>query len=168
MHHEAERYLKALAAAAPRRARLETHGATWEGRTLYHIIISSEANIANLEQVKAAMQKLADPRKISDAEAEAIIKEMPAVTWLAYGVHGNEISSPDAGLLTAYHLLAAQGDDLVRQILDQSVVIIDPMQNPDGRDRFINYFRGTRGRWPDADPQAAEHNETWPAGRSNH
>jgi len=168
MHHEAERYLKALAAAAPRRARLETHGATWEGRTLYHIIISSEANIARLDQVKAAMQKLADPRKISEAEAEAIIKEMPAVTWLAYGVHGNEISSPDAALMTAYHLLAAQNDDVVRQILEQSVVIIDPMQNPDGRDRFINYFRGTRGRWPDADPQAAEHNETWPAGRSNH
>ena len=168
MHHEAERYLKALAAAAPRRARLQEHGATWEGRTLYHIIISSEANIARLDAVKASIQKLADPRKISESEAEAIIREMPAVTWLAYGVHGNEISSPDAALLTAYHLLAAQNDEMARQILDQSVVILDPMQNPDGRDRFINYFRGTRGRWTDPDPQAAEHNETWPSGRSNH
>ena len=67
-------------------------------------------------------------------------------------MHGNEISSTDAGLLTAYHLAAAQNDELVEQILDQSVVIIDPMQNPDGRDRFINYFRQTRGPQPDQDP----------------
>lgn len=167
-HGEAERYLKALAAAAPRRARLEEHGATWEGRTLYHLIISSEANLARLDQVKAAMQKLADPRKTTDAEAEQLTRDMPAVTWLAYGVHGNEISSTDAALLTAYHLLAAQNDDTVRQILDQTIVILDPMQNPDGRDRFIHYFRGNVGRWPDGDPQAAEHSEVWPSGRVNH
>ncbi|MGH9814998.1 MAG: M14 family zinc carboxypeptidase, partial [Candidatus Acidiferrales bacterium] len=167
MHHEAERYLKALDEASPR-ARLEQHGATWEGRTLYHLIIASEQNMARLDQIKAAIQKLADPRKTNDSEADGLMRDLPAVTWLAYGVHGNEISSPDAALLTAYHLLAAQNDPVVQQILDQSIVILDPMQNPDGRDRFINYFRGTTGRWPDGDPQAAEHNETWPSGRVNH
>lgn len=167
MHHEAERYLKALDEASPR-ARLEQHGATWEGRALYHLIIASEQNMARLDQIKAAIQKLADPRKTNDSEADGLMRDLPAVTWLAYGVHGNEISSPDAALLTAYHLLAAQNDPVVQQILDQSIVILDPMQNPDGRDRFINYFRGTTGRWPDADPQAAEHNETWPSGRVNH
>jgi hypothetical protein len=167
-HAEAERYLKALAAAAPQRVRLEEHGVTWEGRTLYHLILASPANLARLDQVKAGMQKLADPRKTTDGEAESLIRDLPAVTWLAYGVHGNEISSTDAALLAAYHLLAAQDDETARLILDQSIVILDPMQNPDGRDRFVHYFRGTVGRWPDADPQAAEHNETWPSGRSNH
>jgi hypothetical protein len=88
--------------------------------------------------------------------------------WLAYGVHGNEISSTDAALLTAYHLLAAQNDDVARQIFEQDIVILDPMQNPDGRDRFITYFRQTRGPQPDGEPLAAERNENWPSGRVNH
>ncbi len=167
MHHEAERYLKALAEASPR-VELVRYGETWEGRSLYYVIVASETNLARVADVKAGMQRLADPRKISQADADRLIASLPAVTWLAYGVHGNEISSPDAGLLMAYHLAASRNDPVVSEILANSIVVIDPMQNPDGRDRFINYFRQTRGRWPDADQQAAEHNEPWPSGRMNH
>lgn len=166
-HQQVERYLNALVNASPR-VKLVPYGETWEGRALYYLIVASETNMARLEEIKAGMQKLADPRATSQAEAERLIKSLPSVTWLAYGVHGNEISSTDAALLTAYHLLAAQNDALVESVLANSIVIIDPMQNPDGRERFINYFRQTRGRWPDSDPQAAEHNETWPSGRMNH
>ena len=70
--------------------------------------------------------------------------ELPAVVWLSYGVHGNEISSPDAALLTAYHLLAARNDKMVDEILSHVLVLIDPTQNPDGRDRFVHYFEGRR------------------------
>jgi hypothetical protein len=161
------RYLHELAQASPK-VRLVRYAESWEGRALYYLIVASEANMARLEEIKAGMQRLADPRSVSEAEAKELIQTLPAVTWLEYGVHGNEISSTDAGLLTAYHLAAAQNDELVKQILDESVVIIDPMQNPDGRDRFINYFRQTRGPQPDQDPQAAEHNEPWPSGRMNH
>lgn len=80
---------------------------------------------------------------------------LPAVIWLGYGVHGNEISSPDAALLTAYHLLAARNDKMVEQILERVLVLIDPMQNPDGRDRFIGNFEQARGLEPDASPLAA-------------
>lgn len=168
MHHEMERYLQALEKAAGSRLRIFKYGETWEGKSLYFLVIGSEANIARLDAIKTGMRKLADPRTSSRSEADELIKTLPSIVWLICGVHGNEISSVDAGLLTAYHLLAAQNDALVTSALKDSLVLIDPMQNPDGRDRFINYFRQNMGRWPDADMQAAEHNEVWPSGRVNH
>ena len=101
-------------------------------------------------------------------QAADIIADQPAITWLSYGVHGNEISSTDAAMLTAYHLLASRGDDRVADIMQDTVVIIDPMQNPDGRDRFIQSFTSAVGLRPDSDRLAAEHDEPWPGGRTNH
>jgi hypothetical protein len=162
-----EKYLQALDEASPT-TKLVRYGETWQGRPLYYIVISSEENLARLEEIQTAMRRLADPRVTPQAEAERIIEGIPAITWLAYGIHGNEISSPEAGLLTAYHLLAAQEDPLSASILRDTVVIIDPLQNPDGRQRFVSYYEQNRGRWPDPDQQAAEHNEVWPSGRFNH
>jgi hypothetical protein len=167
-HHEMEKYIHALEKAAPNRVKLFQHGATWEGKTLYHLAISSVENIARLDEIKAGMRKLADPRLISKSEADRLTSSLPSLVWLAYSVHGNEISSTDAALMTAYHLLAAQGDALVDNALKNAVIVIDPMQNPDGRDRFINYFRQNMGRWPSEDLASAEHNEVWPGGRTNH
>jgi len=167
MHYEVEKYLHKLAEVS-KNVRVVKYGETWEGRALYYMIVASEQNLARLDEIKAGVQKLADPRQVTSAEADRLISSLPAVTWLAYGVHGNEISSTDAALLTAFHLVAAQNDTLAQLVLQNSMVIIDPMENPDGRDRFITYFRQTTGRWPDADQQAAEHRETWPSGRSNH
>lgn len=161
------RYLEALAAASPRLKVLE-YGQSWEGRKLVYAAIGSEANMKRLPEIRAGMQKLADPRKTSAAEAEKLIQGLPAVVWLAYGVHGNEISSSDAALLTAYHLLAARKDTLVDQVLAKVVVLIDPTQNPDGRSRFIANFEQSLGAEADASPLAAEHNEPWPGGRTNH
>jgi len=162
------RYMEALAAAAPNRLKMFDYGETWEGRKLIYAALGSEANIRKLTEIRAQMQRIADPRKTPEAEASKIMAGLPAVVWLSYGVHGNEISSPDAGLLTAYHLLAARNDKLVEQILANVLVLIDPTQNPDGRDRFVNYFEQARGLEPDASPVAAEHLEPWPGGRVNH
>ena len=167
MHHEVEKYIHRLAEVS-KNVRVVKYAETWEGRSLYYVILASEQNMARLDEIKSGMQKLADPRQISATEADRLISSLPAITWLAYGVHGNEISSTDAALLTAYHLLAAQNDTLAQSVWQNSIVILDPMENPDGRDRFITYFRQTTGRWPDADQQAAEHRESWPGGRSNH
>jgi len=93
---------------------------------------------------------------------------MPALIWVAYGVHGNEISSPDAALLTAYHLLASRNDKLVDQVFANDLVLIDQQQNPDGRDRFVHNFEIAEGLQPDPTQLAAEHNEPWPGGRTNH
>ncbi|MGB7721332.1 MAG: M14 metallopeptidase family protein, partial [Bryobacteraceae bacterium] len=162
------RYMQALAAAAPNRLKVFEYGETWEGRKLIYAAVGSEANIRRLTEIRAQMQRIADPRKTPEADARKIMAGLPAVVWLSYGVHGNELSSPDAGLLTAYHLLAARNDKLVDQIMANVLVLIDPIQNPDGRDRFVHYFEQARGLEPDSSPVAAEHLEPWPGGRVNH
>jgi hypothetical protein len=162
------RYMEALAAAAPNRLKVFDYGETWEGRRLIYAAVGSEANIRRLGEIRAGMQRIADPRKTPEAEARKILPGLPAVIWLSYGVHGNEISSPDAGLLAAYHLLAARNDKMVDDILAKVLVLIDPTQNPDGRNRFVNHFEQTRGLEPDSSPLAAEHSEPWPGGRANH
>ncbi len=168
MHHEGERYIQALQQASGGRMRLMKYGETWEGKSLYVMAIGSVETIGKLDRIQAGMQRLADPRILPGAEVGGLINSLPAVVWLICGVHGNEISSVDAGLLTAYHLLAAQNDPIVKAAMANTLVLIDPMQNPDGRDRFINYFRQNLGRYPEADLQSAEHNEVWPSGRVNH
>ncbi len=162
------RYFDSLAAAAPARIKVWDYAKSWEGRRLVYAAIGSEANIRRIADIKAAMKKLADPRKTNAAEARRLIETMPAIVWLAYGVHGNEISSPDAAMVTAYHLLAARNDAVVSSILANTVVIVNPTQNPDGRDRFVHSFETGEGLEPDPNPAAAEHTEAWPAGRTNH
>jgi len=167
-HANLMRYMEALAAAAPARMKIFEYAKSWEGRKLIYAAIGSEANIKRLGEIQGAMKKLADPRKTPEAEAKKLSIGLPAVVWLGYGVHGNEVSSPDAALLTAYHLLAARGDRMVQDILANTLVLIDPTQNPDGRDRFVHNFEISEGLEPDASPAAAEHNEPWPGGRTNH
>lgn len=167
-HEEVNRYFAALAATAPQRMRTFEYGESWEGRKLIYGVISSEKNMAQIDAVKAAMGKLADPRRSNKDEAAAIIRSMPAVVWLSYSVHGNEPGTTDAALLTAYHLLASRGDLRVAKMLDETVVVILPLQNPDGRERFINSNRAARGLEPDPSPLSAERDEPWPGGRMNH
>jgi hypothetical protein len=109
MHSEATHYLRVLAEASPK-IQLVRFGETWEGRALHYLIVTSETNQARIEEIKAGMQRLADPRTLSDAEATQLIDSLPSIVWLSYGVHGNEISSTDAGLMAAYHLAASQND----------------------------------------------------------
>lgn len=153
-------YLKAIAEAAPDRARLVQYAVSWEGRPLYYLVLSAPANMARLDAIRTDMANIAAGRAGNGAA-------LP-VTWLAYGVHGNEISSTDAALMTAYHLLASQGDERAAKIMANTIVVIDPMQNPDGRARFVNNFLASAGIAPAADRQAAEHDEPWPSGRVNH
>lgn len=167
-HAEILRYLEALAAAAPSRMRVFDYAKTWEGRRLIYAAIGSEANLRRLDAIQSEMQRLADPRRTSEAEAHKLMSGLPAVVWLAYGVHGNEISSPDAAMETAYHLLAAKNDPIVDDILSKVLLLIDPLQNPDGRDRFVFNFNIAEGLRPDPSQLAAEHNEPWPGGRTNH
>jgi hypothetical protein len=162
------RYMETLASAAPGRVKIFEYAKSWEGRKLIYMAVSSDENIRRLQAHQAGIQKLADPRRTGAAEARALVQSLPAVIWLGYGVHGNEISSPDASLLTAYHLVASLQDPMVNEILSKTIVLIDPTQNPDGRERFIHNFEVAEGLEPDASPLAAERNEPWPGGRTNH
>ena len=132
------------------------------------MIVSSAERIAKLDEIKKGLQRLADPRGASASDLDGLIKTLPVVTWLLHAVHGNEISSSDAALAEAHHLLAAQGDPAVDTILRESIVLIDPLENPDGRSRFV--FQNLLGQAavPDGEPASAEHDEPWPGGRSNH
>jgi len=167
-HAEVETYLQALAAAAPDRLRLVPYGKSWEGRTLYYALVGAPTNLQRVETIQRGMQRLADPRGLADVDAEALVGDLPAVGWLANCVHGDEPSGTDAATFVLYHLLAAQGDPLVELVTKELLLGVDPLQNPDGRDRFVHSTRGARGRWPDATPLGAEHSQPWPGGRVNH
>lgn len=167
-HADTLKYYYALQAAAPDNIRVVEFGETWEGRKLIYAVIGSKKNVDNLEQFANNMNRLADPRVTSENEAKKLIASLPSSVWLEHGVHGNEISSTDASMVTAYHLLAATNQPMVNKILDNTLVFIDPMQNPDGRMRFINQYYATVGMEHSTDRLSAEHNEPWPRGRSNH
>ena len=87
-HRDTIRYFEALRDAVPERVALFRYAESWEGRELIYAVITSPENMARIDDVKANMQRLADPRKTSRAAADAIIENQPAVTWLSYSVHG--------------------------------------------------------------------------------
>lgn len=166
-HAEVELYIRDLVRAAPLRTKLKKYGTSYEGRALYYLVISSPANIKRIDEIRENNLLLSDPRRGSMADVEKLLGEQPAIAWLSYSVHGDESSGTDAALLTAYHLLADLRKE-TKEMLENLVVIVDPLQNPDGRDRFVNFFRENRGIVPDPAPLAAEHSQRWPGGRFNH
>lgn len=162
------RYFDALAAAAPDRIRLFDYAVSWEGRRLFYAVIGAPEHIARLDEIKAGIARLADPIGTNDLEAARIAGGLPGTVWLAASVHGNEISPADAAMAGAHHLLAAVNDPLTDKIRENTLVFIDPLQNPDGRNRFVGSFNAALGLEPDGSAIAAERNEPWPSGRGNH
>ncbi len=158
------RYASRLATASPRVA-LIRYGETPEGRPLILLAISREDRADRLEEIRASIGELARP-ELPAARAAEMAREVPAVIWLGYGVHGDEASSTEAALWTAYDL--AVGADETAGILDSLVVLIDPMQNPDGRDRYVGWYGGAHARPPNPSADAFEHHPPWPRGRFNH
>ncbi len=166
-HAEIERYFQALAKAAPDRCQLTKYGQSYQGKDLCQLVITSPENLKKLDTIREQNLALADPRITTIKQAEDISASAPAVVFLTYCVHGNEVSPSDAALLTAYHLLADRRPE-TREWLNKLVVVIDPLQNPDGRDRFIHFHRETRGGFDQEHPLAADRLERWPGGRFNH
>jgi hypothetical protein len=162
---EIVRYLEALTLASDR-VTMHSYGSTWEGRPLQLLAVSSPSNIARLDEIRRDHLRFADPRALNARQAEELAATTPVVVWLGYGVHGNESSSAEAAMAAAYALAAGQGTWAER--LERTVVLIDPLINPDGRERYVHFFESRRGAQPDPDPLAAEHHEPWPGGRTNH
>ena len=156
-------YFETLASQS-NRIILEDHAKTHEGRRLIHAIVTHPDNHKNLETIRQANLKLSEsPNKVSDKN----LKDMPVVAYLGFSIHGDEASGTEASLLLLYHLAAGSGKQ-VEDILRNTILIIDPMFNPDGRDRFVNWVNGNRGAVPTTDTQDREHNQPWPRGRTNH
>lgn len=167
-HSDMLRFFEALQQAEPERIKVVEYGRTWEGRKLIYAAIGKAKHIADLDGFAKNMQLLSDPRKTNKNTAKQLIDQLPSSVWLEYSVHGNEISSTDAAMMMAYHLLAAPNEPTNQKILNNTIVFIDPLQNPDGRSRFISRYYATVGLQHSSDRLSAEHNEPWPNGRSNH
>lgn len=159
-HHQILAYFDALAKGSPL-VTVQKIGETYEGRPLVLAVIASAKNRAALEMIRRNASALANA-EVDAARAAELVKSVPAVVWLAFGVHGNESSSAEASMLVAHALVREPA------LLENVVVIIDPLSNPDGRERYISGFHRQRGEKANANPDAFEHFEPWPGGRTNH
>ena len=164
--HQVAAYLDAVARVSPR-VKLVPFGTTYEGRTLRYLVVSSPENIARLEEIKSSNARLGDPRGMTAEGARALAASQPLVAWVEYAIHGDEISSVDAAMQVIYQL-AAGTDATTSAILANVVVCIDPMVNPDGRERYLGQMEQWNGAVPNPDIASFHHNGTWPGGRGNH
>ncbi len=166
-HHMIVRYAAALAGSSPR-VRLDTVGTTYEGREVLLVVVSSEANMARLDEIRESARLLADPRGASRSALDAAVASTPTIAWLGYTIHGNEASGTEAALGALYQLAAGQ-DETTRMVLDSAVVLIDPVQNPDGHERHVQDVMRDRGvHDPDPYPGAMIHTQGWPGARTSH
>lgn len=147
-------YLNALAEASDR-VRLETIGRTHGGRDLVLAYFADPERLDGLDALR-------DGR-----HAASLAGEGPPVIWLGYSVHGNEASGASAAMLTAWYLASARNPE-VEDWLSAMAIVMQPVINPDGLDRFAHWANMHRGRHPSADPFDREHNEAWPGGRGNY
>jgi hypothetical protein len=159
-----ERYFRALAEASPL-VSVDAYGETIEGRPLVQALIALPRYRDRLDEILAANRELTDPGT-SEERAREIAASNPAVLYFTYGVHGNESSSPEAAMWTAYDL--ASGDASVAGVLDSVIVVVDPSANPDGRDRYVNFYTQNAQLRPNTNLQIRERSEPWPGGRVNH
>ena len=138
-----------------------------EGRPLYALFISSPSNLAKLDEIKKNVNLLADGENTNANKARTLINDLPAIAWMAYSIHGNETSGADAALASIYHFIASNDEETI-DMLDNMLIIIDPLMNPDGRARFAKSLEQYRGTAPNYDDQSLIHTGDWPYGRTNH
>lgn len=159
-HHRVVEYFRYLDDALPTVA-VTQYGETYEKRPLIYAVVSSPENMQRLEAIRT------DHLRRTGLLTGNTGTEKIAVVWLSYNVHGNEANSMEAAMKTIFELInPAQAK--TKEWLRNTVVIIDPCLNPDGRDRYANFYNQYGNLPPNADPQAREHREPWPGGRSNH
>ncbi|MBK6266828.1 zinc carboxypeptidase [Marivirga sp. S37H4] len=158
-HHQVVAYFQHLAKNSEQIV-MQKYGETYENRPLYYVIISSKDNIEQLEVIRTNQLKTTG---LVPGNAETNNK---SIVWLSYNIHGNESSSTEASMETAYSLLTGGMES--EEWLKNTVVILDPCVNPDGRDRYANYYWQYGAKNYDPSRDAVEHREVWPGGRPNH
>ena len=154
-HADVIRYFEHVAEASPL-LQFEEYGKTYEHRPLTYAILTSGTNHQNLETIRK--NHIGQTQRDSDTPVSD-----KAIVWLSYNVHGNEASSTEAAMNTVYRLLTDR-----TELLENLVIIMDPCLNPDGRDRYVNWYNQAKSEPYTIDQNAAEHNEPWPGGRPNH
>ncbi len=159
-HHKVTDYFDHVAKSVSNVKYFE-YGSTYENRPLTLAIISSEANMAKLETIQK------NNLGVLNRDNNGLVDNDVAIVWLSYNVHGNESVSTEAALATIY-ALADKSNSQTQQWLENTVVIIDPCINPDGRERYVNWYYQYGNKDYNPDPNSKEHHEPWPNGRANH
>ncbi|GAC1590292.1 MAG: M14 family metallopeptidase [Hymenobacter sp.] len=160
-HADILRYVAHVVAHTPARMKLVPYGSTYEHRPLEVVQVASAENFGRLDDVRHNNLKLAG------LEPGTGQRQQPAVCWLSYNVHGNEAVSSEAVLQVLYDLANPQ-DQQMQDWLKNTVVIVDPCINPDGRDRYASWYNRVHNQATNANPDSWEHHEPWPGGRYNH
>lgn len=159
-HHKVVAYYQYIASQFSNVTYAE-YGKTNELRPLVTAMISSQANMDNWEQIRT------DNLKRANLMEGSPVGDKKAIVWLSYNVHGNEANGTETAMKTLYEL-ARPGNAQAKQWLENTVVILDPCVNPDGRDRYSNWINQVAGTTPNPSRDAKEHDEPWPGGRANH
>ncbi len=160
-HDRIVSYFETLAHISDRAA-LTRYGETYEHRPLIILTITKEEHLTSMDQLQREHLRYLNPE-----EEKSNLPDIPIFVNLGYNVHGNEPSGAEAALLTAYILVASESD-VVRRYREEGVYFIDPVINPDGRDRHSQWVNMFKGDPLVSDPLDVEHNEGWPRGRTNH
>jgi len=166
LYADVTEYLRAVAAASDR-VSLDTYGQTYEGRELVYLVLTSAQNQQRLDELKRNSRRLSEPSTLSAGERNRLLQNQPVTVSYSYNIHGNEPSSTEAAMRVAYRLAAAQ-DETTRRILDETVFVMYPTVNPDGRDRYVYWARSMRQSQVATDPNDIVHDEPFPQGRTNH
>ncbi len=165
-HDQIVRYMERLAASSERIV-LHNIGRSHEGRRLLTVTISSAANMKRLSEIRKVHQRLGRPVGLSKAEKDKLVNSTPALAWLGYSIHGDEISGSDAVMDVAYRLVTSN-DPLIQKMRRELVIQLDPCENPDGRSRYLPMLRAFRNYTSNPNPTALSHTAMWPWGRGNH
>ena len=152
-HYKIVNYFNAIAQAKPLMVKVEKYGETYEGRDLILTYVASPENMQRLDVIRLNNLRLAGMTKDKMAP---VVDGAPAIVWLSYNVHGNEPSSSEAAMMVLYALVDPNNTQ-TKEWLKNTVVIIDPCINPDGRDRYVNWYNTSSGAMPNAYPDAREH-----------
>lgn len=163
-HWKIVNYFQYVAATLPANIKIQQYGETNEGRPLLATFIGTAENIQNLESIRMNNIRLANQARDKMAAVE---DGAPAIIWLSYNVHGNETSSSEAALMTLFDMVDPKNTK-TKEWLKNTIVVIDPCINPDGRDRYVNWFNSIVGKIYNPRIDAREHREPWPGGRTNH
>lgn len=166
-HYRVYEYYKYLASVS-KNVRIQEYGKSYEGRPLFLVFIASDDNIGRIEVIRKNNLALTGLTNGASGQKNAgVPASQPVLVWLSYNVHGNESVSTEASMFTAYALTNPE-EKRSKAWLQNTMVIIDPCLNPDGRERYVNFYNPVKNLKPDPHPFSREHIEPWPGGRANH
>ena len=156
-HDQLKQFFTTLSAQSER-VKLTSIGYTPQSREQILVTITAPKNLKNLDEILTKRRVSPENKATTDG---------PLVVWLGYSVHGDEISGANASMAAAYHFAASQSAEM-KEILDNTIIVLEPSINPDGMDRFVNWVSTFYNNTPNGDPNHMEHHQNWVSGRTNH